>query len=50
MTDAHGWRPVLTDEWGIEFHGEAETATGHVWWYTDEHGQRRPLLPVEPQP
>ena len=43
-------QPRLTDHWGVEFHGKAETAVGDVWWYEDRAADgsviRRPLLPA----
>jgi hypothetical protein len=29
---------------GMPFFGEAETDTGHLWWY-EQDGKRYPLLP-----
>ena len=40
-------QPKLTDEFGCEFFGNAQTATGHLWTYTDCDGVVRPLVPSE---
>ncbi len=42
-------QPRLMDSWGAEFHGQAETITGDVWWYVDDKGRRRALIPMEPK-
>lgn len=41
-------QPRLMDEFGVEFHGKAETITGDVWWY-EQDGKRYSLLPMEAQ-
>lgn len=39
----------LENEFGVRFWGNAETASGDIWWWTDSHGIRHPLLPCEPK-
>jgi hypothetical protein len=39
-------QPELMDEFGVRFHGRAETVTGDVWWY-EQDGNRYPLLPAQ---
>ncbi len=38
-------QPELTDEWGCDYHGQAKTVTGDIWWYEDPDGRRYPLRP-----
>lgn len=37
-------QPELTDNFGVDFQGRAETATGETWWYHKD-GRRIPLRP-----
>jgi hypothetical protein len=42
-------QPDLVDDWGVVFHGRAETATGNIWWY-EKDGVRFPLRPLTAVP
>ena len=48
MADKFLVQPRLMDAWGVEFHGQAQTTIGDVWWY-EQDGKRYPLLPMEPE-
>ena len=40
--------PLLVDEFGVPFYGEAKTITGDIWWY-EQDGKRYALVPEEPK-
>jgi hypothetical protein len=41
-------QPELMNEFGVTFHGRAETIDGNLWWY-ESGGKRYPLMPRHPQ-
>lgn len=45
MTPRSHVQPALVNDWGVTFHGRAETITGEFWWY-ELDGKRYPLRPV----
>jgi hypothetical protein len=53
MTERTAYQqPELMTKWGTRFYGEAQTATGDIWWYEERMSggsiKRHALLPVHP--